>query len=324
MTVSANSSTPLVVVVGSTGLQGGSVIRNLIESNKPYRLRGLTRDASKPAALKLKELGVEVVSVDITVGNEAAVRKAFEGAEVIFAVTNFWEHTIKEREVAEGKLMVDAAKAVGAKLFVWSGLENVTRNTDGKYTNVAHFDGKAEVTAYARTQLPTVDVQAGYYITNLATPLFQPRKLDDGSYVWDNPMAGDDTPMPYIDTEHDYGLFVRYAIETPEYRKGGDHAIYTYSERLSHPQAADILSRVRGIKLTIDPTPVEAYLAAAEASGMPPHVVADFKDSRYAMQYGYYIHKETSAEQQAVRKALARQPRTFEEFLRANPDFFKA
>ncbi|EJD39212.1 NmrA-like protein [Auricularia subglabra TFB-10046 SS5] len=175
MTISTSPSAPLVAVV-ATGVQGGSVIRNLIESDKPYRLRGLTRSASKSGALELKELEVEVISVTIEPGNDAAVRTAFEGAEVVFAMTNFWEHTDPAREIAQGKLMVDAAKAAGAQLLVWSGLEDVARGTGGKYTHLYHFDGKAAVTAYARTQLPTVDVQARFYMTNFADPRVALRK----------------------------------------------------------------------------------------------------------------------------------------------------
>lgn len=38
---------------------------------------------------------------------------------------------------------------------------------------------------------------------------------------------------------------------------------------------------------------------------------------------GYYFGLELSEEQQKVRAGLARQPRTFEEFLRANREFLK-
>lgn len=64
--------------------QGGSVIRNLIEADRRYRLRGLTRDASNPAAQKVKEFGVDVVSVSISVGNDAAVWDAFREADIAF------------------------------------------------------------------------------------------------------------------------------------------------------------------------------------------------------------------------------------------------
>ncbi|EJD43491.1 NAD(P)-binding protein [Auricularia subglabra TFB-10046 SS5] len=242
MTLSNDPSAPLVAVVGATGYQGGSVVANLIESDQPYRLRGLTRDGSKPAAVKLKERGVEIFVVDIVVGNEAAVRDAFRGADVVFAVTNFWEHTNSAREVVEGKLMVDAAKAAGAKLLVWSGLEDNAKGTNGAKTHVAHFDGKAAVTAYAFTQLPTVDVQAGLYMTNVGGPPFPSRRRADGSYVWDYPLAGDPRAFPLIDAARDYGLFVRHAIEAPAFRAGGK-AIYTYGEFLSHAQAAAVIER---------------------------------------------------------------------------------
>lgn len=326
MTVVTDLSAPLVVVVGATGVQGGSVVRNLIESDKPYRLRGLSRDASKPAAAKLKELGVEVVSVIIAVDNAPAVREAFAGAEVVFAVTNFWDHMDAAREVAEGKLMVDAAKAVGVKLFVWSGLESFSAATNGRFSRVVHFDSKAEITQYAFSQLPTVEVQAGFYMTNLAT-IFPPRKLDDGSFVWDHPLAGSQKRLPYIDIERDYGLFVRYAIETPSFRQGRK-TIYTLGEMLLNTEAAAILQRVRGIKLAVDPLPLDTWLAASNAAGMTPLALGIFEDLLGAVEHsegGIYFGKESTPEQQEIRKAVAnlRRPRSFEEFLVANPEFFK-
>ncbi|KZV78226.1 NAD(P)-binding protein [Exidia glandulosa HHB12029] len=322
MTISSDVSSPLVVVVGATGIQGGSVIHNLIASDKPYRLRGLTRDASKPAAQKIKELGVDIVSVNISVGNEAAVREAFRGATVVFSVTNFWEHMDVARETAEGKLMVDAAKAVDVKLFIFSGLPHVSKLSGGKYGNVQHFDGKGEIAEYARSQLPTVDVQAGYYMTNLTNPLVALTKVEDGSYLWERPTSGDPR-FPYIDMEHDYGLFVRYAIESPEYNKGGG-TIHTYGELVRTSEAAATLERVRGIKVAVTDFPgPEAQRAKLEGLGFPPHIVLDFLDSVVMAENGYYFGLELSEEQQKVRAGLARQPRTFEEFLRANPEFLK-
>ena len=84
MTIVKDSAAPLVVVVGATGIQGGSVIRELAKSDKPYRLRGLTRDATKPAAQELVKQGVEVYTANIVVGNEEAVKDAFKGGDVIF------------------------------------------------------------------------------------------------------------------------------------------------------------------------------------------------------------------------------------------------
>lgn len=89
MPISSSQAAPLVVVVGSTGIQGGSVIKALAESDRPYRIRGLTRDATKPAAQKLADQGVEMISVSLTVENADAVRTAFSGGSIIFVRFQF-------------------------------------------------------------------------------------------------------------------------------------------------------------------------------------------------------------------------------------------
>lgn len=56
----------VLTVFGATGNQGGSVIKRVLEHqqlSKRYKIRGITRDVSKPAAKELVSKGVEMVSV---------------------------------------------------------------------------------------------------------------------------------------------------------------------------------------------------------------------------------------------------------------------
>ncbi len=56
----------LLTVFGATGQQGGNLIDYVLrhpELSTIYRIRGVTRDVTKPAALALREKGVDVVSV---------------------------------------------------------------------------------------------------------------------------------------------------------------------------------------------------------------------------------------------------------------------
>jgi uncharacterized protein YbjT (DUF2867 family) len=61
----------LLTVVGATGAQGGALIAHVLKHSKLskiYKLRGITRDVTKPAAIALEEEGVEVVQVLVTNG----------------------------------------------------------------------------------------------------------------------------------------------------------------------------------------------------------------------------------------------------------------
>ena len=56
----------ILVVFGATGNQGGSVIKSVLGDPKAaeqFKIRGITRDPSKPNAQALAAKGVETVTV---------------------------------------------------------------------------------------------------------------------------------------------------------------------------------------------------------------------------------------------------------------------
>jgi NmrA-like family len=154
MKVSQEPCAPLVAVVGATRIQGGSVINALIESVKPYHLRGLTRDTSKPAACKLIDQGVEMVGVTIGTDNAEKMCQGSEGASIVFVSASILRlfhllpgsfsgddqflgsHRQAEgkplnlaytydpplinllQEIDDGILMINAAKAAKVELFI--------------------------------------------------------------------------------------------------------------------------------------------------------------------------------------------------------------
>lgn len=64
------------------------MIRALAESDRAYRFRGTTRDTTKATAQQLASQGVDMLGVSLSVGNEANVKKAFEGGNIAFVSTN--------------------------------------------------------------------------------------------------------------------------------------------------------------------------------------------------------------------------------------------
>lgn len=90
MVVVRDQEAPLAVIVGITGNQGGGVANGLIESTKPYRIVGLTRDPTKPIAQAFEKKGVDLHQVDLAIGNEIAVTKAFYGADIVFVSASLY------------------------------------------------------------------------------------------------------------------------------------------------------------------------------------------------------------------------------------------
>ena len=87
-----------VLVIGSTGTQGGAVVNHLLEDQ--VTVYGLTRDSDRDKARALKESGANVVEGDLD--DRDSLEAAMEGVEGVWCVTNFWEHGY-ETEVQHGK-----------------------------------------------------------------------------------------------------------------------------------------------------------------------------------------------------------------------------
>ncbi|KAF7316469.1 hypothetical protein MIND_00166000 [Mycena indigotica] len=311
MTVSKDSSAPLVAVVGATGTQGGSVVLALSESNKPYRIRAFTRDVSKPKAKALADKGVEVVSVSITADNKDAVFKAFQGADYVFLVTNWAEHGDPSRETVEGKLMIDAAKAAGVKGIVWSGLPSIEAISGGKYKRVGHFESKARVSEYGRAAgVPFVDVQAGGYASNVRT-FSRPIKTSDDTWTVSLPQSAS-TKTPIIDCDKDYGLFVRKALEAPVFP---DKQTWTsFGDLISNEDQVKQLAEVTGKKIVYQEITPEAYGAGLASFGTPPHIVTAIQEVFTSISEFGYFAKDAIASQDG----LARKPSTWKEYVQAN------
>lgn len=108
----------ILVVFGATGNQGGSVIKSVLNDPKTaseFKIRGITRDPSKPNAQALTAKGVECVAADIN--SKDQIKSALQGAYAVFAVTNYWEKMDAELEMKQGRNVADLAKVGHSRLF---------------------------------------------------------------------------------------------------------------------------------------------------------------------------------------------------------------
>lgn len=188
---------PILVVLGATGNQGGSILSYFLSlqssGTSPYTLRGITRDPTSEKSTKLSTQGVEMIGADIN--NPTTLTAAFKGATAIYSVTNFWQNVFnpavrekataigqgilqfsRDLEAQQNKNIIDAAAKVDTlERFIFSSLPDANKLSGGKYPDVYHFDGKGIAEEYGRSVYPqlwkkTTVFYAGFYLENFLGP----------------------------------------------------------------------------------------------------------------------------------------------------------
>ncbi|KZT59951.1 NAD(P)-binding protein [Calocera cornea HHB12733] len=199
----------LVVVLGATGTQGGSVVNALLKHGG-YAIRGVTRNPDALAAISLAEKGVDVVSGDLA--DKDSLIKVFDGAYAVFGVTVAYTPISEE---LQGQNIVDAAKAASVPLLVWSSLPSATDTSNGKYTTIYHFDQKNAVDKYIATAgQPTVILHTGGFAENLLNfHMLQPDSTDPSKWNAFYPISRSETKMAGVWIDGDLGNIVVAVID---------------------------------------------------------------------------------------------------------------
>jgi uncharacterized protein YbjT (DUF2867 family) len=143
-----------------------------------------------------------------------SVLQAVTGSHTVFLVTIPDFTGGDNKELDHGKNVADACHQSGVQHLIFSSLLHVTNATNGRLTNVPHFDRKAEVERYIRSKgIPSTFVLPGYFMSNY-TALQMIRKGDNGEYTLAYPV-GDKAMFPLIDIEADMGKFPKRPCVTP-------------------------------------------------------------------------------------------------------------
>ena len=160
----------LVVVLGATGAQGNPAAKYILQhSAHLFRVRAVTRNSKKPAAQELKSLGAEVVEADFD--NEAALEYALNGANFIFAITNFWDKVSYELEVTQGILINKLASHLPyLESFIFSSLPDGRGIDGGRFQNILPYNAKAaireDLQKYNSLYAKTTELWSAFYYQN--------------------------------------------------------------------------------------------------------------------------------------------------------------
>lgn len=146
-----------------------------------------------------------MVKADLS--DAASIEAAVNGAYGVFAMTDYWALLDMEKEVHQGKAIVDACKRSKVEHLVWSTLPRVSRLSHGKYTGVAHFDGKALVEEYAESVKESMVVS--YFMPAMFMDVVkQITQETDGVLSLSLPFPDPEIPWPLLSPSRDSGKYV--------------------------------------------------------------------------------------------------------------------
>jgi uncharacterized protein YbjT (DUF2867 family) len=194
---------PTIVIIGSTGAQGGGVARAIVADKSFDTVKLASRNTESDSIKSMLQSLPGTTAVKVDLNDKKSVSEAFQGADAVFATFNYWgtfasvaydETKAVEIEYQQGKNVVDAAKEAGVKHLVMSTLEDVETISGGKIHSW-HFTVKGRIETYAKEQnIPYTFVRYAFYFQNFGS-LFQP---DEQGQVH---MAMKDHVLDAVDTE---------------------------------------------------------------------------------------------------------------------------
>lgn len=276
----------VIAVIGATGAQGSGLVRAILnDKSSEFKVRAITRNVNSDKAKDLAQKGVEVVPADLD--NQDSLKKAFEGAYGVFALTNFWEHFSPEKEMEQAKSIAKAAKEADVKHVIWSSLDDTRKlislddnrmpTLQGKY-KVPHFDAKGESNKFfTESGVPTTILNTVFYWENFIYFGQGPKKGPDGKLVLSLPLA--DSKMPSIAVE-DIGKCALAIFKNRDKYVG--QTIGIAGEHLSGKQFAEAFSKAFGQEVVYNAISADTYrgfgFPGADDMGNMYQFKAEFED----------------------------------------------
>jgi uncharacterized protein YbjT (DUF2867 family) len=310
------SEKKIIAVLGATGAQGGGLAWAILnDKNSEFNVRAITRNPDSERAKALANAGAEVVSADLD--DVESLKKAFEGAHGVFAVTNFWEHFSPEKELDQAKHIAEAAKAANVQHVIWSTLEDTRKSVplednsmptlQGKF-KVPHFDSKGEADGYFKSLgVPTTFLVTSFYWDNFIHFGMEPKRGEDGKLAIVFPM--DDKKLPGIAAE-DIGKCALGIFKRGEEMIGKTVGIA--GEHLTGYELAAKMSNALGQEINYVAVPPDVYRAfgfpGAEDVGNMFQFKRDFNDM-YVGARSIETSKSLNPELQSFNDWLAKHAR---------------
>ncbi|MBI4296885.1 MAG: NmrA/HSCARG family protein [Chloroflexi bacterium] len=243
-----NQLQKIILVTGATGGQGAATVYHLVK--KGYSVRGLTRMPDSARAERIASLGVELFKGDLE--DRSALEIAMKG---VYGAYVFLPTIMdKEREIRQGKLVIDVVKKTGIKHLVFSSMGLCEQNR-----GVPHIDSKREVERYIKNlEIPATFLWPGIFMEDLVDQRFFPPGVWGMMYT----IVGPDKQVQWVAID-DIGFVGASVFDDPDKFIG--QTIPVIGDKKSIAEVREIFKRVTGHK------PFRLLLPAWFFSRFAPH-----------------------------------------------------
>ncbi|KAI2611807.1 NAD(P)-binding protein [Hypoxylon sp. NC1633] len=241
------SSPKLIAVIGGTGAQGTSVVRELVKSGL-YKVRALTRDASSSRLQDLQSYG-PVEPLEGTFASEADLRALFHGAWGAFVNLdgfNSGEKTEMYWSIRSYELAIEE----GVKFFVFGNLDYLYKKSGYRPEfRAGHYDGKGRIGEWILQQnkdnqdrmKAALFTTSPYMEMTITAHVPMSPTVEDGVLTWRLPLNDGAVPFTALD---DCGYYVKWLFDDPERANGMDLEVAL--EHVSLQELARAFTKVTG------------------------------------------------------------------------------
>jgi uncharacterized protein YbjT (DUF2867 family) len=224
-----------ILVMGATGQQGGATARHLLAQG--WRVRALVRDHQKPAAVALRQTGVEIVQGDFE--DDASLEAAMQGIYGVFSVQ---PHS--DDETHQGKRVADVALIAGVQHFVYTSV-----GCADELFQLGINIGKWEIEQHIqKIGLPATMLRPAGFMDSLISPSYG--------------VSGDTLAIPIkpdvayqLIAVDDIGAFTALAFASPEDYLG--QTLTLIGDAPTPPQIAASISHATGQAISYHQIPIE-------------------------------------------------------------------
>ncbi|WP_435333405.1 NmrA/HSCARG family protein [Haloarchaeobius sp. TZWWS8] len=246
--------TTRILVVGSTGRQGGAVVDALLSGvYGDFTVYAMTRTPKSDRALELRRLGARVVTGNLD--RPVSYRATLDEVDGAFLVTDGVEYDY-DTEVQQGVNFVEAVSDAGLTHLVFASAMGADF-----YANVDVLDAKLEIERRIRDlALPATVIRPGVFVQNFDA---QREAIEAGELAWP---VSPNTLLPLVDVT-DVGELAAKAFAHPETFVG--QSIDLAGDLLTLSEIAESFGEALGREVT----PV--FLSNEEARARYGDVVAD-------------------------------------------------